>query len=44
MVCDGSVIKLVQSHDTKDCQLSNKVLVEATSNNPIKIIVVYQPP
>jgi hypothetical protein len=28
----------------KDCQLSNQVLVEATSNNPIQTIVVYQPP
>ncbi len=28
----------------KDCQLSNQVLVEATSNNPIQTIVFYQPP
>jgi hypothetical protein len=44
MVCIGSITKLVQSHGTKDCQPFNQVLVEATPNNPIQIIVIYQPP
>ncbi len=44
MVCDGFVIKLVQSHDMEDCQPSNQVPVEPTTNNPIQTIVVYQPP
>jgi hypothetical protein len=44
MVCIGYVTKLVQSQDTKDHQPSNQVLVEATPNNPIQIIVIYQPP
>jgi hypothetical protein len=44
VVCIGSVTKLVQSHGTKDCQPSNQVLMDATPNNPIQIIVIYQPP
>jgi hypothetical protein len=44
MVCDGFVIKLVQSHDMEDCQPFNQVQMEATPNNPIQTIVVYQPP
>jgi len=44
MVCNRSVTKLVQPHDTKDYQPSNQVLVEATPNNPIQTIIVYQPP
>jgi len=39
MVCNGSA-----SHDTKDYQPSNQVPMEATPNNPIQIVVVYQPP
>jgi hypothetical protein len=44
MVCNGYVIKLVQSHDTEDCQPFNQVPVEATPNKPIQTVVVYQPP
>jgi len=44
MVCNGSATKLVQSHDMKDYQPSNQVLVEATPNNPIQTIIIYQPP
>jgi hypothetical protein len=44
MVCIGYVVELVQSHGTKDCQSSNQVLVEATPNNLIQIIIIYQPP
>jgi hypothetical protein len=28
----------------EDCQPSNQVPVEATPNNPIQTIVIYQPP
>jgi hypothetical protein len=44
MVCNGYVTKLVQSHDTEDCQPSNQVLGEATPSHLIQIFVVYQPP
>jgi len=44
MVCDGSITKLIQSHGMEDCQPFNQVLVEATPNNPIQIVVIYQPP
>jgi hypothetical protein len=44
MVCNGYVTKLVQSHDTEDCQPSNQVPVEATPSHLIQIFVVYQPP
>ncbi len=44
MVCNGYATKLVQSHDTEDCQPSNQVPMEATPNNPTQTVVVYQPP